>query len=124
MVAQFDLANSMSSFFSSFGNALFAFLIAAVLRMIEKQAPIGNEYAQRLMIACCLFYVAESAARLCSFIIHLPEALQVFAGFGLRFWLPCFSKVIPSVIPLLYAASIYVLYTHFTKMVTFESEVA
>jgi hypothetical protein len=121
-VAQFNIVSALDSFFSGFGNALFAFLIAAVFRMIEKQAPIGNEHAKRLMIVCCLFYVADALVQFYSLILALTTTLQWAKGFD---WLlPYSSTAIPVLVPILYAASIFVLYTHFTKMVMFESEVA
>jgi hypothetical protein len=126
MVAQFDFANSLGSFFSGFGNAFFAFLIAAVFRMIEKQAPVGIGNARRLMIVCCLSYLACALTRFCSFLPGLAAAQSshLVRNFGLSYWFSFSSTLIPVIVPILYAASIFVLYMHFTKLVTFESEVA
>ena len=121
---QFNIATALGSFFSNFGNAFFAFLIAAVFRMIERQAPVGHENARRLMIVCCLSYVADALVRSCAFAASFPGTLQSFGSFGWRFWIPYASTAIPVLVPILFAASIFVLYTHFSKMVTFESEVA
>jgi hypothetical protein len=121
-VAQFDIVRALNSFFSGFGGAFFAFLIAAVFRMIEKQAPVGYENAKRLMIVCCLSYVADALVRFYSLILNLTTTLQLANGFE---WLyRNSSTAITLLIHILYAASIFVLYTHFTKMVMFESEVA
>jgi hypothetical protein len=121
-VVQFDIVNALNSFFSGFGDAFFAFLIAAVFCMIEKQAPVGNENAKRLMIVCCLSYVADALVRFYSLILNLTLTLQSAKGFE---WLhQSSSTAITALIPILYSASIFVLYTHFTKMVMFESEVA
>jgi hypothetical protein len=123
-IAQFDIMKSLSTFFSGFGNALLAFLIAAVFLMIEKQAPVGSENAKRIMIVCCIAYLSDALSSFCSTILKLSELLQVLTPFVWGFWLQFMPMAIPVLVPLLYAASIFVLYTHFTKMVTFESEVA
>lgn len=121
-VAQFDIVRALNSFFSGFGGAFFAFLIAAVFRMIEKQAPVGSENAKRLMIVCCLSYAADALVHFYSLILNVTTMLQLANGFE---WLyRSSSTAITVLISFLYAASIFVLYTHFTKMVTFESEVA
>jgi hypothetical protein len=124
--AQFNLANSLGSFFSGLGNAFLAFLIAAVLRMIEKHAPVGNGHGKRLMIVCCVSYLAAALTGFCSSISKTSGVLRLqdFAKYFWWFWLPYSSTLITVFVPVLYAATIFVLYTHFTKMVTFESEVA
>ena len=123
-IAQFDIMKSLGAFFSGIGNAFLAFLIAAVFRMIEKQAPVGSENADRIMIVCCLTYLADALTGCCSSILKLSELLPVFKPLVWGFWLQCMPMAIPVLVPVLYAASIFVLYTNFTKMVTFESEVA
>jgi hypothetical protein len=123
-IAQFDILSALSSFFSGFGGVFFAFLIAAVFCMIEKESPVGKDNAQRLMIVCCLSYVAEALVRLCSFILKLSEGIRIFSASGWRSWIPYASTAVSPLVPVLFAASIFVLYMHFTKMVTFESEVA
>ena len=126
-VAQFDIVSALNSFFSGFGSAFFAFLIAAVFRMVEKRAPVGSEYAKRLMIICCLNYGADALVRFYSLILGLPSKLPLAEGFEWLYLLSYSSlaiKTITVLIPMLYAASIFVLYTHFTKMVMFESEIA
>jgi hypothetical protein len=123
-ITQFDILSALSSFFSGFGSVFLAFLIAAVFRMIEKEAPIGKENAQRLMIVCCFSYVADALVLFCSFILKLSEGMRIFSVSGWRSWIPYVSTAVPPLVPVLYAASIFVLYTHFTKMATFESEVA
>jgi hypothetical protein len=102
--------------------AFLSFLIAAVIRMIEKQAPVGNRTAKRLMIVCCLFNVAHALIKLMQIyrsLILKPSFMSVFD------WLiGCLPLITTILIPLLYAAVIFVFYTHITRMVTFESEVA
>jgi hypothetical protein len=123
-IAQFDILSAVSSFFSGFGGVFFAFLIAAVFRMIEKEAPVGKENAQRLMIVCCFSYIAEALVLFYSFILKLSEGMQIVSASGWRSWIPYASTAASPLVPVLYAASIFVLYTHFTKLATFESEVA
>ena len=122
----FKIWSALSSFFSKLGSAFLAFLIAAVFRMIARQAPVGNENARRLMIVCCLSYLADAFSQICSFISSVSVLLQLemYRSMGLGFWFPVSLNAIPPLVPILYAATIFVLYTHFTRMVTFESEVA
>ena len=92
--------------------------------MIEKEAPVGKENAQRLMMVCCFSYVGEALVLFCFVILKLSEGMQIFTASGWRSWIPYASGAVTPLVPILYAASIFVLYTHFTKMATFESEVA
>lgn len=123
-IAQFNILSNFSSFFSGFGSVFFAFLVAAVLRMIEKEAPVGKEKAQRLMIICCLSYMADAVVRFCTFIPNLSVVVYFFSRSDWTSLLPyAYIGIVPFA-PILYAATIFVLFTHFTEMVTFESEVA
>lgn len=124
MPGRFNIGSALSSFFSGMGNAFLAFLIAAVVRMIEKQVPIGIEYANRLMIVCCLSYLADALIELYGLTRYFLATLSLIHGFDFRFLSTYAAFSIPAIAPLLYAASIYVLYRHFTSMVQFESEVA
>jgi hypothetical protein len=128
VAARFDLAGILVDFFSSLGNAFLAFLIAAVFHMIGRQAPVRAENAKRLMIVCCLSYLADTLTRVCSSAVKLSSYWQLSAATKsvghIWFWFGWASSLFPALVPILYAASIFVLYTHFTKMVTFESEVA
>jgi hypothetical protein len=123
-VAQFDMLAAFCSFFSGFGSVLFAFLIASVFRMIEKEAPVGEENARRLMIVCCSCYTADALSRFCSFMLKLSGDVWIFSHSGWKSWIPYASTAVSPLVPVLFAASIFVLYSQFTKMVTFESEVA
>ncbi len=112
------------SFFSGLGSVFLAFLVAAVLRMIEKEAPIGMKNARRLMIVCCFFYLADAIVRSFFLVMSLPDITFLFNRPNWISLLPHAYIGPPPFAPLLYAASIFVLFTHFTKMVAFESEVA
>ena len=112
------------SLFSGLGSAFFAFLVAAVLRMIEKEAPVGTKNARRVMIACCLFYLADGAVRTLFLIMSLSDIMNLLNRPNWVSLLPNAYIGTPLFTSFLYAASIFVLFTHFTKMVTFESEVA
>jgi hypothetical protein len=124
IAARFDFISALNSFLSNIGSAFFAFLIAAVIPMIENHAPVGIEMATRVMAVCCLSYLADALVRLWSLILNLSVVLSASKDFGWRFWLPYASMVIPVLVPILYATAIYIFYSHFVRMVTFESEVA
>jgi hypothetical protein len=122
MAGEFNIESAFEWFFSGLGNAFLAFLIAAVVRMIERQAPVGIEYANRLMLVCCFSYLANA-------LIQFHGLIQGFLltsnrGFYLRFLPTQLVLSVPVITPILYVAAIYVLYRHFTTMVQFESEVA
>jgi hypothetical protein len=117
------IASRISDFFFGLGNVFLAFLVAAVLRMIEKEAPVRGKNARRLMIVCCLSFLVDVIVRSYVFILSLPDIRYFFDD---PYWAYSFPYYIglPPFAPFLYAASIFVLFTHFSKMVTFESEVA
>lgn len=121
---QFGIVTTLFSFLSGLGNVFLAFLVAAVVRMIEKEAPVGVKNARRLMIVCCLSYLVDAIVRSGAFILALPDVMNFFHRPD---WVSLFPYAYIGSLPFapfLYAASIFVLFTHFSKMVTFESEVA
>lgn len=103
--------------FGLLGGIFLAFLIASVVRMILKQVPIGKAVASRLMYACCLSYIAAALG-------ESYEIILYFKTFNYPLGISIFPIIIQLLIPLLYVTSIFIFYNHFTKMVTFESEVA
>lgn len=122
VAGEFKIESAFEWFFSGFGNAFLAFLIAAVVQMIERQAPVGIEYANRLMLVCCFSYLANA-------LIQFHGLIQGFLltlndGFYWRFLPTELVLSVPAIAPILYTAVIYALYRHFTAMVRFESEVA
>ena len=112
-----NMGELITTIFTLFGHTFLAFLIASVVRMIEKQVPIGKDVASRLMYACCLSYIAAALGETYQIILY-------FRTFNYPMGFSIFPIIIQLLIPLLYATSIFVFYNHFTKMVTFESEVA
>lgn len=120
--AQFSILHALSTFFSHLGHAFFAFLIAAVVRMIEKHAAIGYNYARSLMIVCCLAFLAEALVQSCFFFIVLTGMSSLAPVSGSP--IPRAASIDSFLSPVLYAASIYILFTHFTRLLIFESEVA
>jgi hypothetical protein len=118
----FQIFRYLEVFIAGCGNTSLAFLIAAVIRMIEKRAPVRNEIARRLMIVCCLSYVARV---LPLFYSEISAAISMSNSAKGLVWLSmCFSTTMTLLVPVLYATAVFVFYTHFTKMVSFESEVA
>ncbi len=121
-----QIVNALGQFLSSLGNAFFAFLIATVIRMIEQGVPVGIKKATRLMSVCCLSFTAEALVRVWSVVLILSGtiAFRPFENWSWRLWLTYASVLIPVLVPFLYAASVFVLYTHFARMGMFGSEVA
>lgn len=124
-IAEFGYFSVLGYLFVDFGNIFLAFLVAAVFRMIEKKAPVGIKKARRLMIACCLSYLVDAIVRSSAFILAMPDIINLFHRTDDWVYLLQHAYIgIAPFAPFLYAASIFVLFTHFSKMVTFESEVA
>ncbi|MBN1903604.1 MAG: hypothetical protein JW927_00750 [Deltaproteobacteria bacterium] len=124
-IAEHGYVSVLGYFFIELGNVFLAFLVAAVFRMIEKNAPVRIKKARRLMIACCLSYLVDAIIRSGAFILAIPVIIKLFHN--RPDWLNLLQHSyigIPPFAPFLYAAAIFVLFTHFSKMVQFESEVA
>jgi hypothetical protein len=124
LAGEFKLESAFESFFSGLGNVFFAFLVAAVVRMIEKQAVVHIEYANRLMLVCCGSYLANALIQIHFWIGSLFLTVKLTGGYHFAFLPTEIALAVPSLVPVLYAASIYILYKYFTGMVQFESEVA
>jgi|WetSurMetagenome_2_1015567.scaffolds.fasta_scaffold91138_2 hypothetical protein len=124
VAGEFKLGQAFESFFSGLGNVFFAFLIAAVVGMIEKQAAVHIKYADRLMLICCGSYLANALIQIYFWIGSFFLTMQLPGGYHLMFLPTEISLAVPSLVPVLYAASICILYKYFTHMVQFESEVA
>jgi hypothetical protein len=124
IAGEFKLERAFESFFSGLGNAFFAFLIAAIVRMIERREPIGIEYANRLMLVCCGSYLINALLQFHYLIQSFFMTLKLVGRFYFLSVPTEIAMAIPAFAPILYAASICILYRHFTTMVQFESEVA
>jgi hypothetical protein len=124
IAGEFKLERAFESFFSGLANVFLAFLMAAVIRMIEKRAPIGIEYANRLMLVCCCSYLANALIQFHNLIQSFFATLKLLGRFYFLSIPTEIAMAVPMIAPVLYAASIFVLYRHFTTMVEFESEVA
>lgn len=114
--------------------AFFAFFMSAVFGMIFHRQPVGSQRAERFLIITCCGFVLESLIRvystvefairqglLCNLVENpilncgpLANTLQIVSHM---------TVLASALSPLLFAITIYVLFRHFTRMVTFEAEV-
>jgi hypothetical protein len=124
IAGEFKLERAFESFFSGLGNAFFAFLVAAIVRMIERREPIGIEYANRLMLICCGSYLMNALLQFHNLVQSFFATLKLVGRFHFLSIPTEIAMAVPAFVPILYAASICILYRHFTNMVKFESEVA
>jgi hypothetical protein len=116
----FKLVSGLRMLFSGLAQAFFAFMMSSIFGMMFHGRPIHRERTDRFMILTCLGFVGEGVIGIISWvqllITQLPhsdwlvETSYFFGGLS-------------SLAPFLYAVSIYLLYRHYSKLITFESEV-
>lgn len=110
--------------FSMIGNAFFAFLVGSVFRMLELGRPVQIELAGRLLLVCCFGYGAEAVVRSYFWIIQCQSLWHVMSFSPALYFAQCLTSFVGILVPLLYAAAVFVLFKHFSKMLAFEAEVA
>jgi len=119
---QFSLLTQLRVLCSGIANAFFAFLMSSVFAMIFQRTPPSAQ-AERFLILTCAGFVGEGLLTLYNWITGLSH-LQ----FGNESWqiMTVMAYVLSVFTPLMsfiFAMTIYVLYKHFTRLITFESEV-
>jgi hypothetical protein len=122
----FNFLRSLKVLFSSIGQAFFAFLVSAVLGMIFHRAPVRTQQTERFLILTCIGFVGEGIIGVISWVQLLYELFSHTSFSGIIGWLSMGTYLlnfVQSLSSFLYAATIYILYKHFSRMVTFESEV-
>lgn len=106
--------------------AFFVLLVSHVFSLIRGGVEKRYEYGQRLMMVTCFGFALHGVMSFGSW-IHTMATLppsNAFSG-SMQFLMAasyCVSAL-GQLMPVLYAITIFVLYRHFVKMVTFESEV-
>jgi hypothetical protein len=122
--AEFSFVRSASALLSSVGAAFFAFLMSAVFGMLFHRAPVESQKAEAFLVLCCLGFAGEGVVRIVSWGLWLRYAsFDLSSALG---WLSVSSTLLSlcmHLVSLVYAITIYVLYRHFYRLVSFESEV-
>lgn len=123
---EFNLLVSIKLLFSSLAQAFFAFLVSAVFEMVFHRAPVRPQQAETFMRLTCLGFVGEGAVGVISWIISTVQSFSTFdvsTGPGILMTTTSLLSIFPSLILFVYAISIYVLFRHFSQMVSFEATV-
>lgn len=131
--SNFVFLEQTSSLFSYSGIMFFAFLIGSVFKMLAHKKPMDLERAHRFQKLCCGSYLLQSIF----IILHCFDKIPSIYSYNTCAKFECGAKlalllngsylinvVNDTVPPLLFASSIYVLFNHFSKMISFEAEVA
>ncbi|MBK7844190.1 MAG: hypothetical protein IPJ71_10920 [Bdellovibrionales bacterium] len=106
--------------------AFFVLLVSHVFSLIRGGTEKHYQYGQRLMTVTCVGFVLHGLLSFGSWVhtmLTLPPS-NTFSG-SMQYLMTvsyCVSAL-GRLMPVLYAITIFVLYRHFVKMVTFESEV-
>ncbi len=134
---EFHFLKQMEIFFSTIGLAFFAFLISAVFKMILHKAPVNMEQTERYLILTCIGFAGEGLFALSGWLQSTAYVFSRMIGdwgtivsdpmlFALSdgtLLLGHLISLFTNFIPFVYAISVYVLFKHFSQLVTFESEV-
>lgn len=122
----FSFLHSMQLLFSGIAQAFFAFLVSAVFGMAFKTSPIQKQQTEAFLILTCLGFCAEGFIGLASWIKMIIDILPHFdysSFFGALSLTGYLLSIFGNLISFVYAITIYILYKHFSKMVSFEEEV-
>jgi hypothetical protein len=99
--------------------SFFAFLMSSALSMIRMQKPFNNQKIDLLLRITCIGFIGEGL-------------LGIFAGFQLMsfykleeytVWLIELLRLTPALMSCLYGVTLFILYHHFFKLISFKSEV-
>lgn len=123
---EFYFLKQMRILFSSLGQAFFAFLVSSIFDMIFHRAPVRRQQTESFLIITCIGFVGEGLLGSISWAQSVLYIFPTFAkstGPDLLSALSYLLSLFPNLISFVYAITIYVLFRHFSQMVTFESEV-
>lgn len=126
----FALFIYLKQLFSGFGEAFFAFLMSSVFTMTIHRQPVDLERAERFLLCTCVGWIGAGVISMISWgrtiymmspgssLILDNEWWQV--GVTVLTWLGSLQ----SLMPFIYALTVYVLFQQFSRMIIFEAETA
>lgn len=121
---ELQFMKSVANIFSYLSQAYFAFLVSAVFDMVFHRAPIRTAQAERFLFLTCAGFFVEGVFNIIGWIQTAVYFNYIdFSWMGILGVGAFILGVFPVVISFVYAISIYVLFRHFSQMVTFEAEV-
>lgn len=122
---EFDFLHQTRILFSAVGQAFFAFLVSSIFGMIFQRAPARTEQTEIFLKLTCIGFAGDGILGLISWIRSafyiFPQTMK--SGWEILSGLSYLLSVFSILISFVYAITIYVLYRHFSQLVTFESEV-
>ena len=117
----FSVVISFQQIFSAIGEGFFAFLTSAVFGMIFRKEPASRQ-TERFLNLTCLGFLGSGVLSLYSWFTIIGPMMGQEAPNA--FYLASYAfGLIPPLTNFVYAIAVYVLFRHFSQMVTFETEV-
>ena len=116
----------MQDIFFAMGKVFFAFLMSSLFEIIRNKGPIHMKRSEKFLFMTCSGF---SVAGLLGLIIWIRELTrlalpsQSTSADQMIYIASSIEWFIQSIWPLLFSVSIYILYRHFSRLVTFETEV-
>jgi hypothetical protein len=121
----FELLFQVRLLFTSLAQAFFAFLMSAVFDMVFRRRAVRAEQAEIFLKLTIVGFVGEGVINILSWVrmmwqivVESPDREWMWAQGALYF-----LQIAPHLLNFVYAASIYILFRHFSALVEFESEV-
>lgn len=123
---EFYFLKSARLLFSSIAQAFFAFLVSAVFDMAFKREPVRAQQTESFLLLTCIGFCGEGLIGIIEWVqsaFYIIPQYDFSSGLGILSIATYLLSIFSSLISFVYAMTIYILYRHFSKMVTFEAEV-
>ena len=104
----------------SLGDAFFAFLLSSALFMIRNQKPVDSKKIDLFLKMTCFGFLVEGLLGTLGWI----NSSKPQESYGqISYWFVYFAQLTPALMTCLYAITLYILFHHFFKLISFKSEV-
>lgn len=126
----FALVLQLKQLFSGFGDAFFAFLMSSVFTMTIHRQPVDLARAERFLLCTSVGWVGAGLISMISWArtiyLMMPESSLILDNEWLQIGITVLTWLgsLQSLMPFIYALTVYVLFKQFSKMITFEAETA
>src|SRR5690606_37844090 len=102
------------------------FLVSAVFGMAFKRAPVCAHQTESFLLLACIGFCGEGLIGIIGWVqsaFHFFPTYDYSSGLGIFSAATNLLSIFSNLVPFVYAVTIYILYRHFSKMITFEAEV-
>ncbi len=99
--------------------SFFAFLMSSALSMIRMQKPLNNQKIDLFLKITCIGFIGEG-------LLGIFAGIQLMSFYRLEeygVWLVELMRLTPALMSCLYGVTLFILYHHFFKLISFKSEV-